>query len=160
MDNKKELLNKIAGNIDEFDIKKGSSRKEGILKLASFALKSAANKQEELIEKIAQLEDENKKLKEAQMSREKEKRVDNLIKLMFDNSLIKKKEMESKKQYLLERTDNELSVLEENVKSIPKRNNRDSISDLTFLYNDNNIEGEEDNKENMAQALDRFMLKK
>lgn len=152
---KEQLLNTISNSVNGFDKIAAEDKSSALLKCAAVAIKSAAEKQIYLEEKIASLLEENIKLKDSINMDEKTKRVDKIVDLMFENSMIKKNEIQGKKEQLLALEDKELSLLEETVINIPKRENSNLISDLTFLYNDNNIKGED--KENLKQALDRFV---
>lgn len=137
---KSALIDKIASCVG-IDSKHPQSDdvKVQALKVASEMLKVAAENQRALQFKVAQLSMEIDDYKKDKAQSLKKARVESIVSQMFENDMIKKSDIESKIQELENMDSEALDVFEKTISSIPKKASEEYVSDLTFLYGDNNI---------------------
>jgi len=150
---KENLINKIANCIEIQDMEKTAAEQKKVLKLASTMLKVAAEDIKGLNQKVASLESEISSYKKEKELAVKKDKVDNLTDSMFNKGLIKKSDIKSKKDELMKIASDALDVMEDTINRIPVKTANEGLSDLTFLYQGNNIKG----KENLNSALEEYV---
>ena len=152
---KEILIEKIASSVGINDTQT-LNQKNAALKVASQMLKLAAENQRQLELKVAQLSLENDNYKREKDGMAKQALVDEISNNMFEKGLIKKSDIESKSRELMGMEISALEVFGDTISSIPEKTAEESVSDLTFLYGNNNIKEKE--KETMAGAINSFIF--
>lgn len=152
MNNNKYLLIEKIASVAELNCN-DSNKKDTALKIASQMLKVAAEKQKDLELKIAELSLENSKFKQEKIASMKKEIVDDLVLEMFNKGVIKKSDIELKKEELEDMDENSLKVLKNTISSIPEKTAEEYVSNLNFLYGDNNIK----EKENLCNAINNYL---
>lgn len=152
--NKSILIEKIASSVGIADEHQQSNDvKIQALKVASEMLKAAAENQRALEFKVAQLSTEIDGFKKDKVQTVKRTKVESIVSRMFENDMIKKSDMDSKIQELEKMDLDALDVFEKTISSIPKKASEEYVSDLTFLYGDNNII----KKDTLDSAIGKFI---
>lgn len=152
---KESIIDKIATSVGINDTEVNSSvkSKNAALRVASEMLKVAATKQRELEIKVAQLSLEVDNFNRDRDNLNKQKLAKEIASGMFEKGLIKKSDISVKSEELEGMETIALEMLGNTIQSIPEKIANDNVSDLTFLYGDNNIK----EKKTMVNAINDFM---
>ena len=150
---KESLINKIANSIDINDIEKTAAPKKEMIKLASTMLKVAAEDIRSLKQQVNDLTSKISSYEKDKEFMEKKSEVDSIVDSMFNKGLIKKADIESKKYELLKIGGDALTVMKDTINSIPEKVAEDSVSNLTFLYQGNNIK----EKESLSESINEYI---
>lgn len=150
------LVEKIASSVGINDTKTSNQTKNAALKVASQMLKVAAENQRQLELKIAQLSLEIDGYKREKDGIAKQALADEISNNMFEKGLIKKSDIDSKSRELMQMEIKALEIFGNTISDIPEKTAEESVSDLTFLYGNNNIK--EKAKETMAGAINSFIF--
>lgn len=145
----KILIEKIASVID---LKNEEDKKNNALKVASQMLKIAADKQRELEVKLAKVSMENNKFKLEKEANEKSQFIEQLVENMYQKGIIKKADIENKISEFSIMEKKALEILSETILSVQDKVADEGVSDLNFLYDDNNII----EKENLSSAINNY----
>lgn len=156
--NKHNLVTKISNEIGVSTENQNKSEKtmKEALEVASKFLKLAAEKQRILENKLEKIASENTRLVSLQEQAKKEKSVLELTDEMLDKGMLKKSEIDYKKAELMSMDDNAFGMFKEAVERVPyKKDENKYASDLTFMYDNNNIK--EEKREKMSTALEDYV---
>ena len=148
------LVEKIANSVGVNSGQSLDQTKNAALKVASQMLKVAAENQRQLELKIAQLSLEIDNYKREKDGMAKHALASEIANNMFEKGLIKKSDIDSKSRELEGMETNALEVFGNTISAIPEKTAEESVSNLTFLYGNNNIK----EKETMAGAIKSFIL--
>lgn len=151
MENKSLLIEKIAKSA-KLNCNSAENKKDTALKIASEMLKVAAEKHRKMEIEIAKLSLENNKFKNEKLASEKEQLVDTLVDTMFEIGMIKKADIEAKKEEFMVMDKTAIELFKNTVDSIPPKT-AGYVSDLNFLFDDNNII----EKENLSTAIGNYI---
>lgn len=147
------LVDKIANSVGIEESHNNGQTKNAALKVASTALKVAAEKQRQLELQIAKLSLEVDTYKREKDGIAKQALASEISNSMFEKGLIKKSDIDCKSRELMSMEVQALEVFGNTISSIPEKTAEDSVSDLTFLCGNNNIK----EKETMAVAINSFI---
>lgn len=159
MNRSKELSEKIAyqaGLIKEAQVETYTLEDmQQALKAASICLKVAAEKQKELLELNEKLASTNSELVSGIKNTEKRALVESIVNKMFSKGLVTKKDFNSKIEDLMRLDTDAIEIFEETINALPEKQANEYVSDLTFLYNNNNIKDEK--KNNMSDVISNIV---
>jgi hypothetical protein len=153
------LIEKIAqtlnGNIEEatsITPDNNSADETGfLLKRASTALKSAAITQKEMASDLVKLAEENKKMKTELDMIKRAEEARTVVDMMVNKSLIKKADVQSKVDELIEMDKVAFNMFKEAIGNVqPEEKVASGIEDLTFIMGSNIIE----HRKTLADSLD------
>ena len=160
MVNKNKSIRKIAEEIGVEKSRSSIGDTKTALKVASELLKQAACKQrsseseiDNLKSKIATLENEINAYKQEKLAEEKENKVCRIVNNMYQKGIIKKADTDIKKEEFQKLSMDALDAMETTVLLIPEKKSEEYVSDLTFIYGDNNIK----EKDDMSASIKNFV---
>ena len=150
---KENLVNKIASSAGIDSSYQSSQKKNDALKLASHMLKVAADNQRHLEIEIAKLSLELETYRAEKDVMTKQAMISEISSDMFEKGLIKKADIDSKNRELDTMDVKSLELLQDTISLIPEKKAEETLSNLTFLYGNNNIK----EKETMAGAINNYI---
>lgn len=147
MNDKEGLLSKIAKEIGVVKTSEDKIKPAEALKVASEMLKKSASHNRDLENRIAELEEKNASLKqkvnsyeELKLAEEKNNKINSIVDDMYNKELIKKSDIEDKKDELSKLSSEALDIMKNTIDLIPiEKHAQEYVSNLTFVYGDNNI---------------------
>lgn len=151
---REDLIEKIASSVGIEKNQSVNQTKNVALKVASELLKVAAENQRQLELQIAKLSLEVDNYQREKDGIAKQALADEISHNMFEKGLIKKSDIENKNKELIAMDIEALEVFGNTISSIPEKTANESVSDLTFLYGNNNIK----ERETMAGAINNFII--
>lgn len=134
-----QLISKIASAIGDNNHISLDDKKNIALKVASQMLSVAAEKQEEMLEKIAKMQAQIDGFVEEKRANEKHDLVKEVVGIMFESGVLTKQAMIEKEEELLKLDIPGINIIKDTLLSIPPKAASEGFNELTFLCGDNNI---------------------